>query len=212
MDKIGKALLWTIGPLLVIGLILRLTILEVWRVPKEPYLSASLAPTLKGGDLVLLLRRGERTQGDLVRCPDPEKPNSWVVGRLIGFPGDKVEVKGDTPVINGNQYKTTEACKNSRFMVNNPESGHATEMRCARVEMGGDWHYQGTSALPKPYEAFKKDVGVGRVFLLSDNRTMHDDSRDFGTVEQPGCNRKIVFRLWSAKGWLDSEARMTVIH
>ena len=212
MEKLGKTLAWVIGTLLVIGGVLRLTLFETWKVPHNPYLAASLAPTLRAGDTVLLLTRGVPGQGDLVRCPDPEKPNSFVVGRIVGLPGDHVFIQGFTPVINGQRYTANDACQESRFVVKDPDTQTEMEMTCSRVEMGGDWHYQGTSKRPMTLADYKKNVGTGRVFLLSDNRVMHDDSRDFGLVDQASCNRRIVFRLWSAKGWLDSKSRMTMIH
>jgi signal peptidase I len=50
------------------------------------------------------------------------------------------------------------------------------------------------------------------VFLASDNRHYHDDSRDFGTVVRASCQERVVFRFWSARGWFDQKRRMTFIN
>jgi signal peptidase I len=55
-------------------------------------------------------------------------------------------------------------------------------------------------------------VPAGHVFLASDNRYYHDDSRDFGSVPKDSCHERVVFRLWSARGWFDEARRMSLIH
>jgi signal peptidase I len=47
-------------------------------------------------------------------------------------------------------------------------------------------------------------------FLASDDRDLHDDSRDYGFVTIATC-KTIAFRLWSKNGWGDSEHRLTYI-
>ncbi len=49
------------------------------------------------------------------------------------------------------------------------------------------------------------------LFLLSDDRSYHDDSRDFGTVPADSCTGRIVFRLWGKEGWCDDKRRMTFV-
>jgi len=88
MGKFTKALLWTAGILAGVALILRLLLLKAWTVPDDPRLAASVAPTLGGGDVVLVLTRGSPGFGDLVRCKDPEDPPRFVVGRIAGLAGD----------------------------------------------------------------------------------------------------------------------------
>ena len=215
MEKAGRILAWVVGVIVVIGIALRLLVFDVWTIPNDSVLAASIAPTLRPGDTVLLLRPGTPGSGDLVRCPDPEneanaKEKHWVIGRLVGLPGDTVYVAGVTLRVNRARYDATEACKEPTFTVNHPDSGHEVEMRCTRVGMGGGWHFRGVAKGVRGSDV-KKLVGTNKVFLLSDNRSFHDDSRDFGTIDQASCNRRIVFRLWGAGGWTDSKTRMTII-
>jgi signal peptidase I len=59
----------------------------------------------------------------------------------------------------------------------------------------------GVSALPSEE--------AGKLFLVSDNRSMHEDSRDFGQVDASTCEH-IVFRLWG-EHYTDSSRRFTII-
>jgi signal peptidase I len=212
MNKVLKFILWTgaiVGGLVLLG---RLLLFETWTIPTDPpTLPASVAPTLAAGDLVIVLTRGKPAFGDLVRCPDPETPGRFVVGRIVGLPGDEVEVIGHTVRVNGRAYDSSDACTENTFKVASPDSGREVEMQCGRVEMGGGWHFRGHAKTPRKGNDHKKRVGEGYVLLLSDNRDMHDDSRDFGPLPIDGCTERIVFRLWGTGGWTDSSRRMDVI-
>jgi signal peptidase I len=211
MQKLLRILAWTVGGFAVVCVLLRLTVLETWTVPDDPWLAASVAPTMRAGDLVIVLTAGSSAFGDLVRCPDPEDASRFVVGRIVGQSGDNIELVGRTLRVNGTPYNATEACAEGNFTVDHPDSGDETELECSRVEIGGGWHFRGALPRHNRQNDVKKDVGEGRVFLLSDNRDIHDDSRDFGTVAQEACKQRIVFRLWGAGGWTDSDRRMTVV-
>ena len=53
-------------------------------------------------------------------------------------------------------------------------------------------------------------VDPGKILLVSDNRHMHLDSRDFGTVDPSSCEH-IVFRLWGHSGYGDAPHRFNLI-
>lgn len=210
--KLVKALLWVTGIVLVVGVVLRLALFKSWIVPPaDPVLAASIAPTLDGGDRVLILFRGTPGFGDLVRCPDPEQPTRWVVGRIVGVGGDKVVVEDNVLTVNNTRYIGETACAEKTSKIVHPFSGESLDLRCDVVTMGGGWHYRGTGVGPKQSRV-QVEVPDGKVYLLSDNRGIHDDSRDFGMVEQSTCKDQIVFRLSSKAGWLDDKKRMTFIH
>lgn len=211
MDKLLKFLLWTGGILAALIAVGRLLLFEGWTVPDDPYTAASIAPTLRAGDYVLVLTRGDSSFGDLVRCPDPDDNSRYVIGRIAGLGGDDVEIQGPMLRVNGKSYTATEACTEPSFLVQHPETRNDVELQCSRVEMGGGWHYRGTTGKQSPSNDHKKSVGTENVYLLSDNRELHEDSRDFGTVPHASCHQRIFFRLWSAAGWGDVESRMTLI-
>lgn len=205
-----KALAWIVGVVAVIVLVARLTVVRVWTIPDDNVLDASLAPTLAAGDVVLVLYRGERGFGDLVRCPDPEDGQRWVVGRIFGLQGDNVRIEGGVVSVNGKRYTTTESCADESRTVPHPVSGAPTQVGCARVELAGGWHFRGMVAgITESPEEHR--VGPGRVYLVSDNISFHDDSRDFGAVPAQTCKEKVFFRLWGKEGFGDHRRRFEYV-
>ncbi len=52
-------------------------------------------------------------------------------------------------------------------------------------------------------------VEPGKVFLVSDNRHIHQDSRDFGQVDAATCEH-VVFRLWGER-FTDRSRRLSIL-
>ncbi len=213
MKKFAKFLLYTVVFIAIVVGLLRLVLFKTWTIPEDdPWLDAAIRPTLHGGDTVLVMTRGSAGFGDLVRCSDPDNPGDYIVGRIAALSGDRIEITGSTVRVNGDQYAASEACNPSEFTVEHPETGSEIDLQCARVEMGGGWHFVGKGTTQKRRKAYKKKVGGGRVFILSDNRELPYDSRELGTLPLENCQERIVFRLWGTTGWTDSEHRLTIIH
>jgi len=212
MRKVLRVLLYVLGAIIVVLLIMRLTFIETWTIPDDnDWLGVSIVPTLFTGDEVVLLTVGTPRFGELVRCEDPDKEGEWIIGRVVGLGGDMVELEGPTLRVNGVRYNTVEACKDSPFIVEHPDTNREVEVQCSRVDIGGGWHFRGTTGKYSRRRDKRKLVGDDHVFLLSDNRDLHFDSRDYDTVPLDSCDAQIVFRLWSEDGWSDSDYRMTVI-
>ena len=212
MHKYLRFLAWMVAIIAVVIGLGRLLLFVSWTVPEDdPWLANSLEPTLGPGDTVLVLVRGTPGFGDLVRCTDPDDPNGWVVGRIVGVAGDTVEVRGASLRVNNTRYDSTEACQKSQFTIEHPDTGAEITLNCARVDLGGTWHYRGSALEHTPADEKTITVEEGAVFLLSDNRSYHDDSRDYGTVDLASCKGRIVYRLWGREGWSDDTRRMDTI-
>ena len=212
MRALWRFLLWFAGIVSIVLLALRLTVAETWKVPDDDVLALSIAPSLDAGDLVVLWRGGERSFGELVRCTDPEDAQRWVVGRVAGLEGDVVELDGAGILkVNGTRYGTSDACTTSSFVLTDSK-GNTFQATCSRVEMGGGWHFRARVAGRSPDRPTTHEVGPGRVYLVSDNRTLHDDSRDFGAIDVESCREAVVFRLWGREGFLGSSKRFEYIH
>jgi signal peptidase I len=211
MARFFRALGWVAAFLLVIGGVVRALFLEPWVVPDDPKTGASVAPSLAGGDTILYMFRNKAAFGDLVRCTDPDDAAGYVVGRVVGLAGDTVETNGRELSVNGKRYLGEMACADEKLSVPHPSSGSNVDLWCDQVEIAGHPHLRGTSDKAGIYTPTKTIVGQGMVFLLSDDRSYHDDSRDFGTVRADGCSGRIVFRLWSKDGWGDVKHRMTFV-
>jgi signal peptidase I len=194
---------------------LRLTCLRWWKVPEDdPDLAASLAPTLAPGDWVILWRATPPGFGDLVLCPDPEDPNEVFVARIVGEPGDSLNIDDLGQItINNVRMRSEVACDPPKLTVPNPRSGDLVELRCDIETLGGVHHQRAlvpSVATVRP-TAIRRDVEAGSLFLVSDNRLFPFDSRDFGPLPQASCNEAVIFRLVSRLGFSDVKKRLTWI-
>ena len=213
MGKFFRLLVWVA---LLVGAIIglaRLTIIRWWRIPMDdPFLEASIAPTLRGGDLVLLWRLTEPNFGALVVCPDPEDPARVVIGRIVGEAGDRVSIDGDRLEINDRSAHTETACSEAMFQVQDPNTGSVVEEPCNIEDLGGVGHMRGCAASAKDGPPpSTRDVGPGKTFLVSDNRRYPYDSRNYGSLDRASCKESIFFRLVSKNGFFDVKPRLTYI-
>jgi signal peptidase I len=197
---------------IVIG-IARLTAIRWWRVPgDDPALEASIAPTLRGGDLVLLWRATPPAFGALVVCPDPEDASRVVIGRIVGEGRDKLTIDGDSLEINDRSVHTETNCSDAMFEISDPFTGSPVEQSCVIEDLGGVGHMRGSigSAKGAPPPS-TREVGQGKVFLVSDNRRFPYDSRSYGSIDASTCKESIFFRLVSKNGFLDVKPRFTYV-
>jgi signal peptidase I len=210
MSNLVKTLGWTAITLGALAGIARLTLVDVWKIPDD--FGISIDPTLSQGDTVLMLTRGSPGFGDLVRCADPDGSGNFVIGRIAGVAGDSIEASGrDLRVVN-KRYDGEMACPvDLETTVVHPTSGEKVTLVCDQVQMGGRTHYRGYS--PKRDDPLKTTatVGAGMFFLISDDRSYHYDSRDYGTVPVASCKNRIFFRLWGKDGWPDDKRRLSYI-
>src|SRR5690349_20749347 len=124
MGKMFRVLVWTAAVLGVVIGALRLTVLRWRRVPSDdPILETSIAPTLRGGDWVLLWRATAPHFGSLVLCPDPDNAGRFVVRRILGEGTDELSIDGERVTVNGHDARTETACNESSFTVNDPDTG-----------------------------------------------------------------------------------------
>ena len=198
---------------LLVGLA-RLTSLRWWRVPDDDAdLAASVAPTLRGGDWLILWRLTPPGIGDLVLCPDPEEPGEVVIGRIAAQGGDTISIKEDGHLlVNDERMRSERACEPSRFVLNHPRSGDEIELRCDIETLGGVHHQRALrpsgGLKPMPIHT---EVELGELFLVSDNRFLPFDSRDFGAVPRESCSEAIIFRLVSRLGFSHVASRLSWI-
>jgi signal peptidase I len=184
--------------------------LEVWTVPgDDPLLSASILPTLAAGDVVILIRSASVGRGNLVRCPDPQAPGRYIIARAVGRAGDNLELSQEVVSLDGQRTPSPRACQPPEVAVYDPRVDENVTLSCA-VEDYGDMPFE---VLRSPGEAEKRvesTVETGRWFLVSDDRHVHLDSRDFGQIDPSPCER-VVFRVVGAGGFGDRASRLSFI-
>jgi len=188
--------------------ILHLTVVELWTVPgDDPLLAASIQPTLRAGDVVEVTRHGSPARGDLLRCADPDAPGRFVIGRAIGHFGEVVEIRREMILIDGRREPSPRACP--PVTVRDPRMEEDVDLACG-VEDFGDMSFFALRSPDHPEGDLKQTVEADRWFLVSDDRHVHLDSRDYGQIDPRTCGH-IVFRLVGAAGFGDQASRLTII-
>lgn len=209
MKSLLRWLLWGGGILGAISLLLYLFVFDVWvfEAGNDPQLGASTLPALKPQDKVLLRRGSTPKFGELARCTHPLLPSSFVVGRVFGVSRDHVEVTDGRITTNGRGVASSHGCP--KVVVPHPVTQDLVTLSCGYVETGA-WSFEYLIA-PENMSggAHAATVEAGKVYLVSDNRYMHQDSRDFGQVDAATCMH-VVYRLWG-ESYTDSSRRFTIL-
>ena len=133
---------------------------------------ASMYPTLHNGDRMILSKIGDINRFDVVVLKAPDE-NVEYIKRVIGMPGDTVEMKSGVLYINGKKvdqpFINTEAlAKQTVFM---------DEFTLESLT--------GESKVPE-----------GKYFVLGDNRGVSKDSRMIGFIDRSAIEGKAVFTIW----------------
>jgi signal peptidase I len=129
------------------------------------YLPAgSMEPTLLVGDYVYVdkwrYRSRDPQRGDLITFVPPENPNILVVKRVVGLPGDRIEIRKKRLFLNDQELKEPYVVHRDPVVYDNFGTPQARRR--------DNW---GPALIPKGY-----------YFLLGDNRDNSYDSRFFGPV------------------------------
>jgi len=184
---------------LILALLIRTFVVQSFHIP-----SGSMIPTLLIGDFILVdkitYRLREPERGDVVVFHFPLNEDVYYVKRIVGVPGDKVEVVDGKLYINGKPCKYQYVGKYSYY-----EKGQKYE---------GDLYYE---FLPKRNGKVKKHlilktgtqgdetqvfvVPKGKYFMMGDNRNNSYDSRYWGFVDRDkivGIAR-IIFFSWDGE-------------
>jgi signal peptidase I len=190
-----------------IGLLLYLFVFDTWVIPSDdPALTASLLPTLSPDDRILTRRGGAPKVGELARCMRPDGSGKFVIGRVFGLERDDVEVNNERAATNGKGVATRFGC--GKVNVVHPVSGEDVPLSCS-VEDNGAFTY-GVLVHPEYREGQRvAKVEPGKIYLVSDDRHIHLDSRDFGQVDATTCEH-VVFRLWG-QSFTDSSHRFNIL-
>jgi len=210
MSGFMRFLLWTVLILGALGAFLYFAFFDVWKLPADdPQFAVSVEPTLTVGDLVIIARHGSPSTGHLVRCADPDEPRRFVVGRWMAGGGDKVEIVGEGITVDGQRASSPRGCGRPPVSLTNPASGALEPLTCRQVEFAGLTH-ETLSSTEHAEGKRAMTVDPGKIFLASDNRHMHLDSRDFGSIDPSSCEH-VLFRLWGDSGFGDASHRFTII-
>lgn len=188
----NQAILTFLFPILLV-MSVRWALLEPFVIP-----SGSMIPNLLIHDHILvkkfsfglhlpfsdkwLMQWSSPQRGDIVVFKYPENPEVYYIKRLIGLPGDSVEVKGGAIAVNGNPFTLIpyeNPANESGFHYFTENNGERSYVVRFIAEPG-----KGNT------QVFK--VPEGNYFFMGDNRDQSSDSRFWGYVK----NDYLVGKAW----------------
>ncbi len=191
MEKTKK---WIIefAVIIAVFLIIRTFFVQAFNIP-----SGSMKPTLLIGDFILVnklvYRFSEPKRGDIVVFKWPLNPNIDFIKRIIGMPGDIIEIRGDKVFINGRELP--------RKLVRNDSENGFERLIYEETLPNGVRHLI----------AFYKDPPVPRIslpptkipenayFVMGDNRDNSEDSRYWGFLYRDHIVGKAFVIYFSGK-------------
>lgn len=184
-----------LGPLLIIGLVvfsIRSSLADWNDVP-----SGSMKPTILEGDRVYvnklaydlkvpfttwhLLEWNNPQRGDIVVFYSPYD-GKRLVKRVIGLPGDTVELRNDNLLLNGQSVQYTPL--ESSSLLDLPALERANHVFASEQLPGRSHAVAVWPAVPAKRDFGPFKVPAGQYFMMGDNRDDSFDSRYYGAVER----------------------------
>ncbi|NRD78105.1 signal peptidase I [Bacillus sp. BRMEA1] len=123
-------------------------------------LGASMEPTLKDHDHMIVSKIGEPKRFDIIVFHATK--NEDYIKRVIGLPGDHIEYKNDILYINGKPYEEPYLDKYKKEKKDNGPLTYSFTLKDTAV---------GSDVVPK-----------GHLFVMGDNRRISKDSRVIGAI------------------------------
>jgi signal peptidase I len=186
----GKTQRWWNGLVLALMIVAAACAAVLVRAVVRPFriFSESMVPTLEPGDLVAGFARSRAPGARPPRRGDVVVFNGSVVGlkpsvalpdtlvkRVIGLPGDRIEMQKDSPIINGWRVPN---CEVGEYLYVIPDTrGRGVHGRMY-VEFLEDRAYLTVHAFGRPFQGVYV-VQPGEAFVLGDNRGNSMDSRSY---------------------------------
>ncbi len=196
-------------PVILAVLLLRSFLVEPFRIP-----SGSMMPTLLVGDFILVnkfayglrlpvlytkfLDIGNPERGDVVVFRFPKDPSTDYIKRLVGIPGDRIEYRNKTLVVNGQPIPQV---PDGRYVGVGSGAGQ-TGYLVAEEDITGRGHAILVNPmapdLPPGCRVLANGpitVPPGHYFAMGDNRDNSNDSRCWGLVPDENLVGK-AFAIW----------------
>ncbi|OGM91895.1 signal peptidase I [Candidatus Wolfebacteria bacterium RIFCSPHIGHO2_01_FULL_48_22] len=171
-----KKFLYTVWEIAEVFFIALIAVVAIKYFLVQPFIvnGASMEPTFYDGDYLLIdelsyhFKNPER--GDVVVFKSPQDGSTYYIKRVIGLPGERVEIQGDMIRLYSNEH---------------PQGLELEEPYLRDLNLQ-EW--QGS-----PIIITLKD---GQYFVLGDNRINSYDSRFWGPLEESMIVGLVKLRLW----------------
>ncbi|WP_340084923.1 signal peptidase I [Siminovitchia sp. FSL H7-0308] len=134
----------------------------------------SMSPSFEDHDKVIISKTSKIQRFDVVVFDAPDNENEHYIKRVIGLPGDSIEMKNDTLYINGKRFKEPYLTENKE---NNP-------------------FHKLTEDFSLQEKTGKAKVPEQMLFVMGDNRLNSKDSRTFGLISYDAVIGEVKFRIY----------------
>ena len=189
-------------PVFLIVLVLRSFVVEPFRIP-----SASMMPTLVRGDFILVnkyeygirlpvlnskvIANKQPQRGDVIVFRYPENPAIPFIKRVVGVPGDHLQYKNKTLIINGKPVELTFQDVYHSDGAGKIQNGSYR----VREQLPGQEHDILVNPAHPPQQVADRKIPAGHYFVLGDNRDNSRDSRYWGLVPDENLVGR-AFYIW----------------
>jgi len=194
----------------VVALFIRQFVVEAFKIP-----SGSMIPTLDIGDHLLVNKFiygpripftdtrifdwKEPKRGDVIVFKYPENEDKDFIKRVVGLPGDKIEIKNGKLFINDEPVSITPVgTSGGRQQVS--EYPYYDKPKLYDEQLGTVKHEIQYLRDQSGYNFGPKIVPADEVFVMGDNRDNSQDSRFWGCVKRNKILGRALIIYWSWDG------------
>lgn len=150
------------------------------------------------GDPIYLTEFSEPERGDIMVFEFPGDRSILYVKRLVGLPGDTIEVFDNRVFVNDKEVKGEAVSEEmvKEYLELYDRKGGLFDMEFYKVKNGKINHIVAhNKAMPIHREQMKITIPEGEYFMMGDNRDHSSDSRIWGTVKRSHIRGKALF-VW----------------